>query len=135
MVHYPYQSFIESVIKTAESMGHTGWAKLSRSHPAIQKNHWSQIRGNSNVLASYVDELGNQIQLLAFGVANPFVRQTDPRQLFYGRLRGTSTGHAIKANSRNDALKILAARECVAVNSSNLIVASKPALGVSYNHN
>jgi hypothetical protein len=132
--HYPYQSYIEDFIKTAESMGHKGWAKLSRSHPAIQERQWSQIRGNRNILAFYSDGLGNQVELVAFGVANPFVRHWDNRRTFYGRLRGAQTGWAFKANSLAEARVLLIGLEHVDVDSSYLIVSPKDALGVTYRH-
>ena len=58
----------------------------------------------------------------------------DIYRTFYCRLRGTTTGWAILTTSRDMARKITAAREVIRVDSSNIIISSQPALGISYAH-
>jgi len=134
IIVYPYQSLIEDFIKTAESLGHKGSAKLSARHPAILDRQWTQIRGNYNVLASYGDGLGNVVELALVGHAQPVVRQVDQRQTFYGRLRGSTIGWALKAEGKTRARELLATLNAVTSDSSYLIVATQPALGISYHH-
>ena len=132
-ITYPFQAAIEDFIKTAESLGHRGTAKLSSQHPAIKVRQWGQIRKDYGILASYRDELGNLVELAHSGTMT-FLRNRDPRQTFYGRLLGTCDGFAVKAESRAEAREILAAKLVIATDSDYLLIATKAALGVSYSH-
>lgn len=130
----PWQEQVEDFIRVADANGHKCWALLSSAHPLIRGNKACQLRTvRFGVLASYRDELGNIVELRSIGGGLPVVRQRDPRRNFYGRCRGTSTGVVIRAESRAEALELLADHLRVPrKNTAYLTVSTKPTQGVVY---
>lgn len=131
-IYTPFQAAVEDFIRTAEANSHKGWALLSSTHPAVRTQGWHQLRKLSHgVLAFYHDELGSVVELHLQGKA-PVLIQRDPRREFFGHCQGGNQGYRVLAESRAEASKLLVAKFNCFVNSSYLVVSTRPAKGVVY---